>query len=409
LGTTYRREEYEYNSSQATTEADVPGFGGSIASIPEVSRNVWAIYGEANIPIAKSLEANVAVRFDDYERVGNTTNPKLSLRWQPTREVLVRGSVGTGFRAPALPELYQPAFFGSTGGNYDDPIRCPLTGSPRDCNAQFTSKQGGNPDLEPERSTQWSAGGIWEPLRSLSLGADYWYIKIKDVVGIPGEEPIYTNVPAAEAAGLLVRYAPGSTGCPPQPPGVSCPINYSIQTFANLNQLTTSGIDVNANYRPPPQAWGQLSFAMTGTYYIQWDQQEKGGDVQHLIGTYAGGRAATVNSTGSTGAFPRWKHNLNLGYGYGPWQANLNQQYVHSYSEPDDNGESRTVSGYSVWGLYGSYSGFRNFTIAFGVRNLFDADPPYTRQAQAFQIGYDPGIADPTGRFWYGSIKFAFN
>jgi len=408
LGGTYRHEQYEYNSSQATTEADVPGFGGSIASIPKVSRNVYALYAEVNVPIVKNLEANLAVRYDDYQGVGNTTNPKLSLRWQPTKEVLIRGSVGTGFRAPSLPELFQPAFFGSTGGSYDDPLRCPLTGSPRDCNAQFTSKQGGNPDLKPERSTQYSFGGVWEPVKSLSVGADYWYIKIKDVIGAPGEEPIFTDIPAAEAAGLLIRYAPGSTGCPPQPPGVPCPINYSIQTNVNLNQLTTSGIDVNAKYNFPKMDWGQVGFNFSGSYYIQWDQQAKGGEVQHLIGTYAGGVAVTVSSTGSTGAFPRWKHNANLTYAYGPWQANLNQTYVHSYSEPDNDGNPRTVGSYSVYGLHGTYSGFKNLTLALGVKNLMDTNPPYTRQAQSFQIGYDAALTDPTGRFWYGSVNYAF-
>jgi iron complex outermembrane receptor protein len=202
-----------------------------------------------------------------------------------------------------------------------------------------------------------------------------------------------------------VRYAPGSTGCPPQPPGVPCPVNFGIQTNYNLNQITTSGIDLNLNYQLPKQSWGNLSFFIQGTYLIQWDQQEKGGETIKLAGRYGGGVASTVAGSGSTGGFPRWKHNANISYSYGPWQANLNQLFVNGYQ---DAGEERNVGSYSIWGLNGSYTGFKNLTLTVGVRNLFDTDPPYTRQDQAFQVGYDPSLTDPAGRFWWGSIKYAF-
>ena len=80
---------------------------GSAAGIA-ASRNVWAMFTEANVPILKTLEGNVAVRFDHYSDFGSTTNPKLSIRWQPTRAMLVRASIGTGFRAPGLIGIYEP-------------------------------------------------------------------------------------------------------------------------------------------------------------------------------------------------------------------------------------------------------------------------------------------------------------
>ena len=405
LGTTYRREEYVYNSSTATTNADVPGLGGSIASQPETSRNIWAIFGEINIPILKNLEANVAVRYDDYQNVGNTTNPKVSLRWQPTKEILLRGSAGTGFRAPSLPELYQPAAFGATGGLYNDPLRCPQTGSPRDCNAQFTTKLGGNPLLSPEKSTSYTAGLVLEPVPGFSMGAEYFYIKVKDAIGTPSETPIFENMVASEAGGLLFRYDRNSVGCAGVPANLPCPVNFGVQTNFNINQLTTSGIDVNVNWIGPKYDWGNLSFSIAGTYLIQWDQQEKGGEVVKLAGQYGGGIASTVAGNGSTGGFPRWKHNLNLNYQYGPWQANLNQLFINGYVDAD--GE-RNVGSYSVWGLNGSYTGFKGWTLTVGVRNLLNTDPPFSNQANAFQVGYDPALTDPTGRFYWGSVKFAW-
>ena len=409
LGATYRRETFAQDSSAILQTGDVPGFGGSIPPLPEVSRNVYAVSGELNIPITKTLEGNVAVRYDDYQDVGNTTNPKFSLRWQPTRQLLFRGAWGTGFRAPSLPELFLPSYLSSTGGTYDDPLRCPTTNSPRDCGAQFNSRFGGNANLKPEKSTNWTVGFVVEPTPAFTLGADYFWIKVKDIIGAAAEGPIFNDIPAAEAAGLLVRYAPGTPGCPAADlaAGLPCPIQYSIQNNINLTEITTSGIDVNSTIRFPRTDWGQVKLDFNGTYLLKWDQND-GTGTQHLVGTYAGNTASVVAGAGSTGAFPRWKHNLNLGWARGPWNANVNQLFILGYTEPVDESTNRRVGSYSVWGINGAYTGFKNLTLTLGVKNVFDRDPPFTLQDRAFQIGYDPALTDPTGRFYYASVRYAF-
>jgi iron complex outermembrane receptor protein len=409
LGAQYRRETFAQASAEALSSGDVPGFGGSIPNLPEVKRNVYAVSAELNVPITKTLEGNVAVRFDDYQNVGNTTNPKFSLRWQPSQQLLVRGAYGTGFRAPSLPELFVPSYFSSTGNLYNDPLRCATTGSPRDCDAQFTTRLGGNAALKPERSTNWTVGFVVEPVPQFTFSADYYWINVKDIIGTPSESVIFSDMIAAEAAGVLVRYPVGSVGCPAseQVGGIPCPVQFGIQNYVNVNEITTSGVDINLTYRFPRTDWGQLRTDFNGTYVFEWDQND-GTGTQHLIGTYAGGIANTVSGVGSTGAFPRWKHNVNFGWTLGPWSANLNQLYVHGYSEPADDVPVRRVGSYSIWGLNGSYTGFKNWTLTLGVKNIFDRDPPFTRQGQAFQIGYDPYLTDPTGRFYYGSIRYAF-
>ena len=86
---------------------DVSGYGGNFLDV-HASRNDTAFYGELNIPLLKTLEANVAIRTDDYSDFGRTNNPKGSLRFQPTKDVLLRASYGTGFLAPSLYQLYVP-------------------------------------------------------------------------------------------------------------------------------------------------------------------------------------------------------------------------------------------------------------------------------------------------------------
>jgi len=411
LGVQYRREQYEFNSSPGPESGDVVGLGGSIGSIPTRSRNIYAAYAEANVPIAKEVEATLALRYDDYQGVedGSTWNPKIGVRWQPSKQLLLRGAWGTGFRAPALIEQNQNNF-GATGGLYDDPLRCPFTQSPRDCNTQFTTRLGGNPELKPETSQNWTAGFVIEPVPTLTFGAEYYWIRVKNIIGIPPEDPIFSDIAASERAGLIVRYVPGSPGCPASVTagGLPCPIDYGVQDLVNLTQVTTSGVDVNLNWKLPPLDWGQFTINFQGTYVGQWDQQAEGGPTQKLAGSYAGGVAATVVGSGSTGAFPRWKHTANLGWAYGPWSANLNQTFVDHYTEPAVTTPTRVVGSYSLWGLNGAYKGFKGWTLAVGVKNLFDTAPPYTRQQQAFQVGYDPYLADPTGRFWWGSVRYAF-
>jgi iron complex outermembrane receptor protein len=372
LGGAMRQEKYEFISSQTVRDADVPGLGGSISTVPSTSRNVWAVFAEANVPLTKTLEANVALRFDDYEDVGSTTNPKFSLRWTPSKETLFRVAYGTGFRAPSLPELYTPGFFGATGGNYDDPVRCPSTGSPRDCNTQFTTNLGGNTQLKPEKSKNFTAGFVFEPTPAFSFGADYFNIKIDDVIGTPAETPIFENIVASEAAGLIVRYAPGSAGCPTPTPGLPCPINYGIQTLVNLSELKTEGFDVNASFRFPKMDWGRISVAFNGTYLLKWDQKSIGQDTQRLAGQFGGGVAATVIGSGATGGFPHWKHTATINGDFGPFQLTLNQLFVGHYTDAE---LGRTVGTYSVWGFNASYTGLRNLTITAGVKNIMDRDP----------------------------------
>jgi iron complex outermembrane receptor protein len=404
-GGSLRQEKFEFISSQTVQDADVPGLGGSISTVPSVSRNINAVFAEVNVPILRTLEMNAALRYDDYEDVGSTTNPKVSLRWTPTKEVLLRTAWGKGFRAPSMPELNTPIFYGATGGNYDDPVRCPVTGSPRDCNTQFTSQQGGNLALKPEKSKNFTFGLVIEPAPGLSFSADYYSIKIDNVIGTPAEEPIFANIPASEAAGLIVRYAQGSTGCQNNAPGLPCPINYGVQTLVNLTELKTEGIDVNASYRFPSFGWGRVSVGFNGTYLMKWDQKSVGQDTQRLAGQYGGGVAATVIGLGATGGFPHWKHNATISADMGPWQATLNQLFVGHYTDAD---AVRTVGTYNVWGINGAYTGLKGFTFTLGVKNLFDTDPPFTRQTQSFQVGYDPALADPTGRFFYGAVRYRF-
>ena len=116
---------------------------------------------ELNVPIVKTLEGNVAVRYDHYSDFGSTTNPKVSLRWQPTRTVLVRGSYGTGFLAPTLYQLSHRTFSGVSAAGPDRPD--PLPGHQRHRPRLQHAVQRAvrrQPELKPEESEQATFGVV---------------------------------------------------------------------------------------------------------------------------------------------------------------------------------------------------------------------------------------------------------
>ena len=74
----------------------------------------------------------------------------------------------------------------------------------------------------------------------------------------------------------------------------------------------------------------------------------------------------------------------------------------------DFNGDLRRVSSQSLFDIQGSFTGINNLTIALGVKNVLDTNPPMTNQRVAFQAGFDPQSYDARARFVYGSIRYAF-
>jgi len=66
------------------------------------------------------------------------------------------------------------------------------------------------------------------------------------------------------------------------------------------------------------------------------------------------------------------------------------------------------VGSLSLWDMQGSYTGFRNWKLTLGVKNLFDRDPPLSNQLTSFIAGFDPSYYDPRARFVYASVTYRF-
>ena len=393
LGVEARREHLSIAYSPEQTSGDI--LGSTTAQSTGGSRSLEAVFAELNVPIAKALEAQLAARYDHYSDFGSTTNPKVAIRWQPMKSLLLRSSYGTGFRAPTVPDLYTPLSSGLTRSRFSDPQRCPTTHFASDCNTSFRLLSGGNPELQAEESEQFNFGVVWEPAMGFSIGVDYWKINKTETIGALSDSQLFNNFDRFSDTNF-VRGPPDAAF--PLLPG---PILYIYEPKQNLGDLRASGVDVDLNYRGTDTSIGRFGLNFNGTYVAQWRQQLDAVNYTAAVGRNAVGEA-----------IPRWRHYLALNWNYGPWGATLAQNFSSGYI--DENfinaaKDERGVGTYEVWDAQGIYTGIRSATIALGIKNLFDRAPPFSNQSTFGQVMYDPRYADPRGRVFYARLTLAFN
>ena len=409
-GGEYRREKYDFGASTELQQGDVSGYGGNFLPVNR-ERKVAAAFGEVNVPIVKGLEADFAVRWDKYQGVGNSTTPKLTLRWQPNSVILVRGSIGEGFRAPSLADLYAANTQSVTPTGLSDPLRCftnPafVNDDVKDCQTQFSTTFGGNTQLKPEKSKSATLGIVLQPTNDISVGLDYFKVRLKDTIVNGVDADTILSDPVKYGA-LIQRGAPDGKINPDTGQPLPGSITGLLQTNLNLGGTKLSGLELDFKWAIPAGDLGKFSVGLNGTYFLQYD-------TQNLDGTYSGGVDLVNGSTG--GVIPRWKHYLSIDWTRGPWSATFAQSFQKSYHEtggnladPDVDPEAfHDARAYVTYDAQVSYSGIKNWKLTLGARNLFDHDPPYVNTNAAFQSGYDPQYADPRGRFVYARVTYAF-
>ncbi len=399
VGTELRHEKFSQlaNTDFATLVQDSTGVDPNTNSVG--SRSVYAVYSELNLPITKLLDITGAVRYDKYSDFGSTTNPKLSFRFQPVKEILVRGSVSTGFRAPSLYELHAANTY-TNSSTVSDPLLCPGgTAGTLNCKTQFMVRNGGNTELKPEKSKSLTFGLQFSPTMDLAFGIDLWWIGIKNQIGTVGDASLYDPDNYALFSQYFHRNSSGQlstsgTDCP----GSDC--GYVDVRQQNLGGTNTAGFDLNGNYRLRT-AVGNFTFGLNSTYVSKYKFQEyQNGPWVNGVGVFAG-----------SGPTFRWQHTLTTVWSYNTtYSVGLTGHYKSSYKDDPstDEGAANTVASYTTFDLFGNYKATKQLSLTAGVRNLFDRDPPLSYQQTVFQAGYDPRYTDPTGRTFYvrGSYDF---
>ncbi|NHZ39978.1 TonB-dependent receptor [Massilia aquatica] len=391
LGGEFRRDEADYRVNRALA-SQASSSGAADSQDQSGSRNIGAVFTELNVPLLKDLEVNLAARYDDYTDFGHSFNPKVALRWQPTKQVLLRGSFNKGFRAPTLYDLHGPQTTTNTSNSWNDPVLCPggkaaPGANPNiSCDQQQNIRSGGNSQVRPERSRTYSAGIVLEPTDKLTLSADYWDIRLKDQISELAEESIFGDYQKYQN---LYSYNAARTR-----------LDYVLAIIQNLGEVKTRGVDLGVLWRLQRGALGNFTLGVDGTYVDRYDyQNERNGPF-------------TVNAGRFADATPvfRWRHNATLGWTRGPVNETLSNRYLSGYDDqPDENGVvPGRVGHYSTWSLAGTYTASQKVSVTAGVKNLLDDDPPFTVQSTTFQQGYDPRYTDPLGRTFYVRATYKF-
>jgi iron complex outermembrane receptor protein len=234
FGGEYRNENYKINAGEAGSYNDVDGigFGGNAGSqgfpgfqpgdITNKSRNSIAGYVDIETDVTDKFKVQTAVRAEHYSDFGSTVTGKLAASYSLDKNVLLRGSVSSGFRAPSLQQVY----FSSTFTDF-------ISGVPQDVvlapNGGAVANAAGIPKLKEETSKNYTLGLTLKPSKNLSITTDLYRIDISDRIVLSGRFDA-DNYPAlgAKLAALGVGQA---------------------QFFVNSVDTKTQGLDLTASHK----------------------------------------------------------------------------------------------------------------------------------------------------------------
>jgi len=406
------------NALQPTyTDAIVGGGGGALPF--DSSRNSFGIYTELDAPITKQLDLNATARYDSYQAVKNSEgfdslgNPvgdetqgrknssatyKLSAAFRPSKDFLLRGSVGTGFKAPSLSDVTKPlSAFGNTGEHACPPGLDPAKAVVcRSGLFEYNIQNGGNPAtgdgaLKPEKSTQWTLGGRFEPSPAFSLGVDLWTVRLRDQINTITEDTAFAN---GALYNSLFIVAPDPINGHPTLTFLEVPINTGNAFY--------QGIDIDGESHTATPI-GRLTTRAHVTYMLRADYQEPGNP----------GYVNSMNKIGpdSTVMF-QWQANLQLSLETGAFTNTLTGNFKPGYADDTtDYAAGRHVGNYNVFDFQTKYDFNKSLSLTGGIMNLFDKNPPITlndQEATGNARGYDGRYTNPIGRDFYLNVTYKF-
>jgi iron complex outermembrane receptor protein len=405
LGGDLRNEKLDSPGTPYTFEGDIMGLGYSSF---KGDRNVTAAHVELVAPVLNSLELNAAARIDHYSDVGNSTTPKLGVKWTPLKSLAVRATYSEGFRAPGPAESGDSSNAAYT--TFRDPVRCVVTSDPRDCGGASTVVLStGNTAIKPETSKSVTFGVIFEPAAGTSIAVDAYRIERRDEILGADANAILQN-PGAYPGAAVVRDEPDTEH--PNLPGrvlaVSAP-------YLNGPQTRTSGIDLDMAQRFNLGASGRLTANLIVTYVKSFLRTLPNGTASEYVGTHG---PTALSGNGGT---PRTRATFRLSWDQGPATLTGITNYVSGMRgiestggeclNPDNyhNPEECRIPSFTTFDLTGSYKVSRQLEIYGAIRNVFDRLPPYDPQTYG-AVNYNPTfhLAGAIGRFFTLGGRYTF-
>lgn len=435
VGAEYRRDELSSTTDNSFATGDGAGQGGATIGLSGVN-DVYDLFFELDIPLVEGrpffdeLGLDLAYRHSDYELGGEANSWAVGLDWAPVPSVRFRGSFQHAIRAPNVIELFTAQGFnlfdmdadpcGDVSGTSVQQAtlaQCQATGVPtamygssslNSPAGQYNFLQGGNTGLTPEEADTYTVGVVFQPdfLPGFNISIDYFNIEVENLISTVGAQnsidACYQNNVSA-ACSLINRNANGQLW-------VGSGHVQDLNT--NIGGLSTSGVDVVANYRMDLGAvgaenMGGLAFNFVGTWLESLETDTGLGfsnSVYDCAGFYA-------NQCGVPS--PEWRHRARVTW-MTPWNADISATWRY-YGEVEigvlgsdgslNNGGARIdryFEAENYLDLAATWQVRDNTRLRFGVNNVFDNDPPLSTSVGTTGNGNTyPQLYDAMGRWMF--------
>lgn len=342
-----------------------------------------AAYLDLEVDVQPNWTVGGAVRWEDFDDFGTETTAKVSTRIQASEVLALRGSFGTGFRAPTPGQ--QNAYNVST-------IFDPLTVEPVDSGTvpsnSALAKAFGGKTLEPEESDNFTVGAIFE-LDALNITVDYFRIDVEDRIFLSEQIKIQDVEGGMDDEGNVT-----GDGIVDGYPAVAIddvPGFDSIRFFENDFDTKTDGFDIVVTYSMESEMGDMdflLSYNRTETEVTKSSNLSAGGIKWLEEGAPETRYSATVNHE-----MGDWKFLLRYHH-FGDWYSGYDTEDYDGYGLADI-GITRRINSHA--------------SVSLGSDNVLDETPD--RSVRRFSRGnkyprFSPGGID--GRFIYARARLEF-
>ena len=359
FGAEWRNETYDIGagglpSIQAGPTAAIFGVGSDgfqgfpVESAGDFESDSWAVYVDLETEFNDQLSGAVAVRYEDYEEFDTTTDVKVSLRYQITDTVAVRGTFNTGFRTPTpgqVNTLNVTTTSDASGnlipnGTYpvDNPVSLAL----------------GAQSLDAEESEAFTIGVVALPFENSSFTIDYYQIDIEDRLAL-----LNNTVGAAEVAVLTAAGIPNA----------NLLLGSSANFFVNGFDSEITGIDIAWTSTFEEVADGVLTFDAR----YNWNEQE----VSNVT-------AGTINASrvfDLENQVPENSLVVTLDYARAAFDGLVRLRYYDDWSttgglfSPGDASDQYDYDGEFLVDVEFALNFLERFRFAVGGENVFDTEP----------------------------------
>ena len=403
VGTEFRHESVRLDPTTGTDRGNIIGLGYSAYS---GQRSLLAAYAEVVAPVLKTVELSAALRGDHYSDVGNSFTPKLGAKWTPMKEFALRGTYSEGFRAPSSAENGKGGL--ASFGTAADPLRCAL-GVVASCNpAQVAIITSPNPLLQPEKSTSYTLGFVWDPAPKTSIAMDFFQIIRKNEIN-------QEQTSSAIAKGNVSRDPSTAQAGLAGDPGAIVAV---LVNYVNSTQSTVRGVDLDVKQGFDLGAGlGKLTADAKWTHLFTLARTETDGTTRDYAGTH--GNCDVSNCMGT----PADRVNLGLTWEQGGLKVSTLLNYRASLdnrdykSAPDcathfangtDAPAGCKIASFTTVDLSLRWKATDKLEVSGGVQNVLNRVAPldpYTYGA----ISYNPlDYSGAAGRFFSLGAKYRF-